>query len=826
VLPAGLIAGSLVLSGVMAPTPLQPGDSPVNPPLAAIAPPLGEDSASTTGALSFTEPNRALQGLGHYPSASDSLAIPRISPSGTVRLTDATGLSASVFGAQAQVSSPVLPTLTMTLESVGRGQVSSKIQRTTMPEVDGLVAWQHHLVHNTSVAEYWRVDEGIEHGYVLENSPSGEGPVSIDLRFSGLTPRPLAHAVSLQDTSGVERVRWDRLLAWDATGTTLPATFAIRGATVSLEVDDRSAVYPIVIDPTFAQDAYLKASNAEAADYFGASVDISGDTLVVGAWGEDSADSTESDNTELQAGAAYVFVRSGSTWVQQAYLKASNAGADDRFGFSVAISGDTIVVGAPHEDSDAQSIDGDESDNSASNLGAAYVFVRDGTSWSQQAYVKADHPDACCPTEDRVGWAVDIDGDTIAVGAPEQTWSESLTDQGAVYIFHRVGTTWSQQGLVKGSTSDSDDEFGEAVSLSGDSLLVGASEEDSDSTGVGGSDNDDASEAGAAYVFTRSGSTWTEQAYLKASNTEADDLFGYAVALDGDVAVVGAHEEDSDGGDSAPDQSDNSLDGSGAAYVFERDGSTWTQTAFIKGPSPKNYKTFGISVDVVDDRVIAGAPAGTRGSVEVYTKSGSTWSHTQTLHASNVLDDQDQFGYSVALTGTTILGGAIDEESDLRGVFTTAKLTAQDNDDAGSSGAVYVFSTPDDTDNSSRSSDSSVASTPGIFLTLGSTPGHPINRAVLTWGAFQGFPGGAYSLVLTNSSDGGTTRVLGSGFLNRGGHLEKTIALPDLQPGSYVVTVTALSETGHALVLGNRFSVTPGGTLGAKTAESLQPLVR
>jgi hypothetical protein len=86
--------------------------------------------------------------------------------------------------------------------------------------------------------------------------------------------------------------------------------------------------------------------------------------------------------------------------------------------------------------------------------------------------------------------------------------------------------------------------------------------------------------------------------------------------------------------------------------------------------------------------------------------------------------------------------------------------------------------------------------------------------------------GGAYSLVLTSSSDGGTTRVLGSGFLNRGGHLEKTIDVPDLQPGSYVVTVTALSETGHALVLGNRFSVTPGGTLGAKTAESLQPLVR
>src|SRR5207244_2147045 len=143
------------------------------------------------------------------------------------------------------------------------------------------------------------------------------------------------------------------------------------------------------------QQAYLKASNAEANDFFGASVAISGDTIVVGATSEDSnatgVNGDGGNNSEVNSGAAYVFVRSGATWTQQAYLKASNTGGSDFFGGSVAISGDTIVVGATSEDSNATGVNGDGSNDSELNSGAAYVFVRSGATWTQQAYLKASN---------------------------------------------------------------------------------------------------------------------------------------------------------------------------------------------------------------------------------------------------------------------------------------------------------------------------------------------------------------------------------------------------------------------------------------------------
>jgi hypothetical protein len=215
---------------------------------------------------------------------------------------------------------------------------------------------------------------------------------------------------------------------------------------------------------SFAQQAYLKASNTGAEDLLGSSVAISGDTMVVGAPGEDSnatsVNGNQLDNSAGSSGAAYVFVRSDTTWSQQAYLKASNTGGGDLFGNSVAISGDTIVVGAPREDSNATGVNDNEADNSALNSGAAYVFVRSGTTWSQHAYLKASNTEAV-------------------------------------------------------------DSFGGEVAISGDAIVIGAANEDSNATGVNGNQNDNsAPNAGAAYVFGRSGSTWSQQAYLKASNTE------------------------------------------------------------------------------------------------------------------------------------------------------------------------------------------------------------------------------------------------------------------------------------------------------------------
>jgi hypothetical protein len=200
---------------------------------------------------------------------------------------------------------------------------------------------------------------------------------------------------------------------------------------------------------------------------------------------------------------------------RQTYLKPSNTGADDYFGIAMALSADgtTLAVAAIHEDSAATGINGDQTSNAATNSGAVYVFIRNGT-WQQQAYLKASNTDA----DDNFGVSVALsaDGNTLAVGAsgedsrPGNPADNSLTDAGAVYIFIRAGTTWTQQAIVKASNADAGDFFGSAIALSGDgnTLAVGAPDEDSVATGVGGNESSNtAMNSGAAYVFTRSGQT-------------------------------------------------------------------------------------------------------------------------------------------------------------------------------------------------------------------------------------------------------------------------------------------------------------------------------
>lgn len=356
------------------------------------------------------------------------------------------------------------------------------------------------------------------------------------------------------------------------------------------------AVYVFVRSgTTWTQQAYLKASNTGADDKFGTAVALTSDTLVVGAPQEDSGatgiDGDQADNSVVDSGAAYVFVRTGTTWTQQAYLKASNTGADDRFGITVAIVGDNLVVGAPQEDSGATGIDGNQADNSASNSGAAYVFVRSGTTWTQQAYLKASNSGA----DDYFGWSVTLAGDTLVVGAPQE--DSGATESGAAYVFLRSGTTWTQQAHLKAAVVGAYENFGWSVTLAGDTLAVGAPWEDS-----GGDDS------GAAYVFVRSGTTWTQQAYLKASNAGAFDDFGWSVVLSGETLVVGAPWEDSNATGINSNQADESAADSGAAYVFVRSGTTWTQQAYLKAANTRMEDNFGWSVALAGDTLVIGAP--------------------------------------------------------------------------------------------------------------------------------------------------------------------------------------------------------------------------
>ena len=349
---------------------------------------------------------------------------------------------------------------------------------------------------------------------------------------------------------------------------------------------------------TWTQQAYLKASNVGESDVFGWSVDIDGDTIVVGARGEASNGTSPADNSMPAAGAAYVFVRANGTWTQQAYLKASNADSIDVFGASVAIDGDTIVVTAPYEDGNGSA----PSDNSAEDAGAAYIFVRNGTTWTQQAYLKASNADA----GDAFGWSADISGDLVAIGAYNEDGNgavptdNSATNAGALYVFRRAGTTWNQEAYLKGLNTEARDLFGSQLALQANRIVVGAPLEDSNGTVP--TDNSSLN-SGAVYIFEYDGTLWSQTAYLKPTIVGIADEFGSAVALDGDTLVVGTPLEDST--QSAPDN--NALSNSGAVYVFVRDGTTWQQEVFIKAIPAGATDQFGYDVAITGDLVVGSA---------------------------------------------------------------------------------------------------------------------------------------------------------------------------------------------------------------------------
>ena len=588
------------------------------------------------------------------------------------------------------------------------------------PKPQSITAESNTVTYQWSdnLREWWVNDEnGLEQWFEVKQRPEGLAPGE-DLRIDLQLETTLVLALNdnrLQLSDANTTITYDKLVVWDAGGRELPAQMALTGQSLSLLVNDVDAIYPITIDPTLSQQAYLKASNTGSDDRFGLPLAFDGNTLVVGAAFEDSdatgVDGDQSDNSAANAGAAYVFTRSGSSWNQQAYLKASNTDFDDQFGTSVAVEGDTVVVGAIGEDSNAIGVNGSQSDNSADASGAAYVFIRTGTTWTQQAYLKASNTEQ----NDFFGRSVAVDGDTVVVGASDEDSNATGVNgddsnngagaSGAAYVFHRSGTTWSQQAYLKASNTNSIDNFGTPVAIDEDTVIVGAIAEDSNATGVNGDENSNAAgNSGAAYVFHRSGSTWAQQAYLKASNTEGGDQFGFSVAIDGDTAVVGAHFEGSSATGVDGDQANNGAVVSGAAYVFGRIGAAWSQQAYLKASNTEAIDLFGRSVAVDGETVAVGAwgedsnatgvdgdetnnGAPGSGAAYVFSRQGSTWSQQAYLKASNT-DSTDQFGLAIAIDAGTVVVGAPGEDSNTNGVDGN-----QADNSAGSSGAAYVFAT-------------------------------------------------------------------------------------------------------------------------------------
>jgi len=516
------------------------------------------------------------------------------------------------------------------------------------------------------------------------------------------------------------------------------------------------------------QVAYIKASNAEAYDHFacgggnqghtGNSIALSGDgsTMAVGApfesGGAAGINGNQRDNSMYAAGAVYVYVRQADSWVQQAYVKASNPGQSDHFGSSVALSrdGNTMAVSAHWESSAATGINGSQNDNSLPQAGAVYVFTRTGTTWTQQAYIKASNTGRPGKGGDDVGdgdqfgYAIALSGDgsTLAVGAITEDGGamqingnqhdDSATSAGAVYVYTRTGTTWAQQAYVKTAHMGAGDLLGFSVALSFDGNTLAATAFDEDGSGKGfNPPHDNASiNSGALYIFARQSGSWSQQAYLKGSRNETSDGFGFAVGLsdDGNTVAVGAGDEAClTPGIDPPGCTDDAPPGRGAniwvgaAYVFVRTGATWAEQTFIKAPNARPYNSFGAKLALSGDGNTLAVSSylednggrGVRppmvqqllvqemlnawregrnqaeesGAVYFYTRNAGKWTAGAYVKATST-DAGDEFGSAVALStdGRMMVVGAHQEDGG-----TTSVNGNQSDNSVADSGAAYVF---------------------------------------------------------------------------------------------------------------------------------------
>jgi hypothetical protein len=521
---------------------------------------------------------------------------------------------------------------------------------------------------------------------------------------------------------------------------------AVVAACARTEPESASAVAQV------RQVAYVKAANPDMGDHFacggslpghiGNAVAMSadGNTMVVGAPHESSAargiNGNAADNSLYSSGAVYVYVRRGDAWVQQAYVKASNAGQSDLFGMNVAVSADgtTMAVAAPWESSAATGINGNQNDDSLPQAGAVYVFTRAGDSWSQQAYIKASNTGRAAGEGEVVGdgdqfgfsIALSGDGNTMAVGATTEDSaatgvngdqaSDSAQSAGAVYVFSRSGNSWAQQVYLKGSNTEAGDLFGYDVSLSndGNTLVAAGYDEDGPGRGVNGDQGNGVNGSGAIYVFSRTGASWRQESYLKGSRSEGNDALGFSVAISGDgsTIVAGAGDESCLVGGINPQgcdmdkPADASGGSAGAAYVWVRSGGTWTEQAFLKASNPQLQDWFAVNLAVSGDgnTLLVGAPmedssargingdqqsnsATESGAAYLFTRSGTTWTQQAYIKAENA-DEFDEFGVSVAVSGDgrTLVTGARMESGGAAGVNGN-----QNDNSMPQAGAVYVW---------------------------------------------------------------------------------------------------------------------------------------
>jgi hypothetical protein len=521
--------------------------------------------------------------------------------------------------------------LRLALRTVGRGDAVRRLVEVA-PRV---VASNRTVFHRAGLSEWYANGPlGLEQGFTLQHRPAGQGELTFTVGLSG----SLAAAAS-QSGRAVTfgSLTYRGLVVTDARGRKLPAHVRLAHGRLLIGVDDRGAAYPVRVDP-FIQSAELIASDGKGGDNLGASVAVSGNTIVAG-----TPFHTVGGNS--YQGAVYVFTEPSGGWstaTQTAELTASDGAGGDELGWNVAVSGDTIVAGAIQRQIGTQA-----------GQGAVYVFTEPANGWTN-ATETAELTASDGAANDNLGWSVAVNGPTITAGAPSHAVGDNDT-QGAVYVFTKPAGGWTnaiQSAELSASDGASGDELGSSVAISADTIVAGAPQRS-----VGGN-----TDQGAVYVFAEPGGGWTngtQTAELTASDGAAYDALGWTVAVSPDTIAAGA-----------PLRAVGNNGAQGTVYVYTKPGGGWanaTQTAELTASDGAAADQLGSSVSVSgDDTVTAGAPQRTvgghaaQGTVYVFAKPGGGWTNaTQTaeLTASDGASG-DELGSSVAISGTSIAAGS------------------------------------------------------------------------------------------------------------------------------------------------------------------------
>lgn len=521
------------------------------------------------------------------------------------------------------------------LQAVAPGQVSGDNQTINLRRDGSVQEW------------FVNSPDGLEQGFTFAEPPAGRRPdVPLRLAFEvgegeHATASADGRAVTLRSADGRRVVEYGKLAAHDQTGRDIPARLTADGEQVFIEVEDAEATYPLTIDPVFTLQKKLPAADASVEDSFGQSLVLSGDTAVVGAFRDDVG-------SNMDQGSVYVFTRSGGDWTLQQKITAADGGFFERFGNAVALSGDTLVVGAREAKVGANYFQG-----------SAYVFTRTDGVWTEQQKLTASDG----AESDSFGFSVAVSGDTVVVGAIHDTIGSNF-QQGSAYVFTRSAGVWTQQQKLTAPNGIGapGDAYGCSVALNESTLLVGAY-----LTDVGILPNH-----GAVYAYARGHTGWVLEKRLVASDREFNEFFGFSIALSGETLAVGAF-RDFVGSNS----------GQGSAYVFTRSSGVWTEQQKLTASDGEAHDNFGFSVALSGDTLAVGAKVDGQvvhmdhGSAYVYKRSDGVWTQQQKITAGDA-EFFDDFGHAVAVNDDTVLVGAPGDD-------------VGENYDQGS---VYVFKLP------------------------------------------------------------------------------------------------------------------------------------